>query len=134
MSKIICEIYVYVGFYGAFDPQELLELLSPEGVISEAQRAGEPLRYVSKAAQFDSLEVKTPKRQTYELEELLDELLGASSAWAEAGAWAERHHLDVFLRVVAKFGEITPALVLRPDHLAWLLALGATVDMDLHHS
>lgn len=134
MSKISCEIYVYVGFYGDFDPYDLLNLLAPREVTSEVQRAGEPLRYVPKVAQCDSLEVKTSKRQTYELEELLDELRGASSTWAEAGAWAERHHLDVFLRVVAEFGEITPALVLRPDHLAWLLALGTTVDMDLYHS
>lgn len=93
---------------------------------------GEALRHVPKMAEFDVLEVKTAKRRTYELEKLLDELRGTSSTWAEAGAWAKSRNLNVFLRVVAEFGETTPALVMRPDHLAWLLSLEATVDMDLY--
>ncbi|MDO4263216.1 MAG: hypothetical protein Q4C67_03370, partial [Deinococcus sp.] len=66
-------MYVYVGFYGDFDPHELLNLLAPRGAVLEVRRAGEPLRFAPKMAECDSLEVKIAKRPTYDLEGLLDE-------------------------------------------------------------
>jgi Domain of unknown function (DUF4279) len=124
---------MYFDFYGeSFDPMQITDRL---GFNPTSQfRRGEPMAPpFTGSRRRDGWVLRAGSAETFDLDELLDQLKAAVTASPEAiQAVVSEFHVDavVTCEIVAK-SEVMPAVVFPPDFVEWAALRGITVRVDI---